>query len=179
MDQNEDRGFRLGITSLVATGAAHLELLVRRWSFDQIEFARKSQDGRMTLVLDENGTVVRSLWALMDSPDLERAKAALRLREGTTKPEYIGSYSRVDQKQPQNICVLDIETWLEKQGLDAVIWTALPFKFGNSGVFPSKDEVLAYLGECTGGTRENRQRIHSKKPLSKLTHNIAAQLKQD
>ena len=50
--------------------------------FVNIDFLRKSQDGRMTLVLDEVATPVRSLWAQMDAPDLAQARA----REGRHSP---------------------------------------------------------------------------------------------
>ena len=75
------------------------DLPIRRYWFDDgplipLEFARQSKDGRITLVILPDARPVRSLWTLMDSDSLEEAKERLRLREGRTKPEYIGDWSR-------------------------------------------------------------------------------------
>ena len=70
-------------------------LPIRRYWFDDgplipLEFARQSMDDRITLVIVPDARPVRALWTLMDSDSFEDAKERLRLREGRTKPEYIG-----------------------------------------------------------------------------------------
>lgn len=50
-----------------------------------LEFARKSSDGRMTLVVCEQGTVCPTLWNTLTSSSLEEARDALAKREGLTK----------------------------------------------------------------------------------------------
>jgi hypothetical protein len=49
-----------------------------------VEFARQSNDGRLTLVIGDGFQYFPSLWARMASPDLEEAIENLRTREGTS-----------------------------------------------------------------------------------------------
>jgi len=46
-----------------------------------LEFARKSKDGRMTLVVCKQGTLCPTLWNTLSSPSLDEARAALARRE--------------------------------------------------------------------------------------------------
>jgi len=64
----------------------------------------------MTLVLTEHGTVVRSLWGLMDCTDIEKAKEALFIHEGITTKEpnkYIGSLLQSDQPKEEEFMYCD------------------------------------------------------------------------
>lgn len=77
------------------------ELPIRGSWFDdgplvRVEFARQSNDGRITLVLTGQGTLARALWALMDCDTVEKACEALRMREGVSKGKCdgIGSLER-------------------------------------------------------------------------------------
>ncbi len=60
--------------------------VLRTWFEDgpllPIEFARESDDGRITLVLAEDQPLVRSRWALMNVADRAAAREAVRRREG-------------------------------------------------------------------------------------------------
>lgn len=132
-------------------------------SLIKVEFARQSQDGRITLVLTEQGTLVRSLWALMDCTNIEDAREALRAREGVpkNKPAFIGSFERGgDGPAPLAGC----SEWLAHQQLDAIVWTALPPKFGETEQVPTEVQVLDYLGDLRGAARDNAEQYIRKAP---------------
>jgi hypothetical protein len=78
--------------------------------------------------------------------DLVHAREALRIREGIglkkTAAEYIGSWkTAATPRGPAK----PIASWADKLGLDAVVWTALPPRYGNENRVPTVDEVVAHL----------------------------------
>jgi hypothetical protein len=126
--------------------------------FVRVEFTRQSSDGRVTLVVEPNAAPVRVLWAVMLPTDLELAREALRDREGITAKKWeslIGSWQR-NEEVPQSIP--DLSNWTQANGLDAVIWTALDYKFDGLDVSPTADQVVDYLRPLTGTMRENAER---------------------
>jgi len=137
----------------------------REWFSDgpliQVEFARQSRDGRITLVLTKCARPVRSLWALMDCTTLDDATEALRKREGTRK-DLIGSYQNGGPEGPSEIS--DLEGWLSSNGLDAVIWTALPPKFDDEEKFPTQSQVIEYLRCLRGSARDSAEEYVRKTP---------------
>ncbi|ELI6455812.1 hypothetical protein RRM46_002045 [Flavobacterium psychrophilum] len=89
-----------------------------------IEFARISKDGRLTLVITENGTYVKTYFAMSNNIETNEAIKNLSKREGS---ENIGFYIKEtntffpeDFKHKQ--AILD---WIENYGMTAVIWTNL------------------------------------------------------
>ncbi len=123
-----------------------------------VEFARKSSDGRLTLVIVPDATPVRSLWAMMDGADIDTAAEALRKREGTPKqrPEWIGRWSSGD---PDPVNIPGLSGWVGGRGVSRVIWTALPPKFhGEDDRVPSVDEAVDYLRSLTGRLRQEAER---------------------
>lgn len=140
------------------------ELAIKRqWyedgPFMKIEFVRQSSDGRITLVVSnlESTTLVRTLWAAMDSQDLAAAREALRQRENTraNRPEHIGSWKVGDNPPP---AIPDIADWAKAHGVSGAVWTALPPKFADEDRAPSEAEVVEYLKGLTGATRGNAER---------------------
>lgn len=110
-----------------------------------IEFAKKSNDGRVTLVLHEGVAEVRCLWSFMTNTDLDSAKEALALREGSTSKDLtknIGFWCK--NKNSSGVGVDAIKKWAETIGIDAVIWTSLK---GNFAEEKDKigEEVLAHI----------------------------------
>lgn len=134
-----------------------------RWFGDgpflPVEFARKSQDGRITLVLDEKAAPVRSLWALLDCTDIEQAAEALRAREGVSLKNikrHIGQW--VKGKDDPSL-ISGLNDWAKAHGINAAVWTALPPKFDDqNGKTPSEADVLAYLQSLRGKPRSNAEK---------------------
>lgn len=92
----------------------------RQWFTDgpfvKVEFVRQSSDGRITLVLHAAASPVRSLWAVMDSSDLDVAREALRKREHIPAGNraHIGSWSKGDDT-PESI--QNLPQWAESRAL--------------------------------------------------------------
>lgn len=86
--------------------------------FAPVEFARQSNDGRITLVIEPNAEPVRVLWAQMLSHNLEDAKKALCDREGIPARNcalLIGAWT-AENRSPANITGL--AQWAEARALD-------------------------------------------------------------
>lgn len=138
----------------------------RNWFEDgpliHVEFVRKSKDGRITLVLEPTETPVRSLWAVMDTTDIATARKALQKREGCNLND-IGSWA-AGEVAPK--LVLGLPEWAHARGINAVIWTALPSKFGDASTksAPSEEDVVLYLSNLTGAERDNAERYVRKAP---------------
>lgn len=139
------------------------ELAIRRRWFDDgplihVEFARQSQDGRITLVLVQTETPVRSLWAKMDATDLASAKTDLRKREGIpekNEEKHIGAWS-VGQLSP--VLIPGLAEWAAANSLGHAVWTNLPPKFNGAETTPSADQVVQYLGGLKGAKRDVAER---------------------
>ena len=90
-----------------------------------IEFARISKDGRLTLVITENGTKVPVLFTLSNCHNLEEAVLNLAVREGSGRNS-IGSYDKnKDTFSSKFQFENEIKNWIKNTDFDAVIWTNL------------------------------------------------------
>ena len=168
----ENGGGRWDVTNIACLGWGSLiwdprDLPIRRGWFEDgplvpVEFARQSQDGRITLVVVPSARPVRSLWALMDGEDLEAARTCLKQREGVRKREHIGSWSRGDADPA---FLQGLGEWALARNIDAVVWTALPPKFDEkNGRLPTEEELIAYLSELRGARRDAAERYVRRAP---------------
>jgi len=90
-----------------------------------IEFTRISKDGRLTLVIIENGTKVPVLYTLSNYHNLEEAILNLAVREGSGRNS-IGSYDKSKDTFSSKFLFKDeIKNWIKNTDFDAVIWTNL------------------------------------------------------
>lgn len=125
-----------------------------------VEFARQSQDGRMTLVIVKNSRAVTTLWARVGVATLACAAEALREREGTNI-KHIGTWSAGDNSPAD---IPDLANWAAVRKLDHVIWTALPAKFDGRERVPGEQEVVNYLSQLSGRERASAERYIRKAP---------------
>ena len=125
-----------------------------------IEFCRISDDGRLTLAIDETfGALCKTYSAPSTLESLEAARDDLCEREGMADARAIGfvepaSDTQSDfaaQSHPQVIAT--IAAWAESLGYDAAIWTALTSNFdewGKGGELFSVSAALRYLETLEG-----------------------------
>ena len=144
------------------------ELPIQRYWFNDgplvpVEFARQSQDGRMTLVVLNGARPVRSLWALMDAQSEEDAREHLRIREGIPKKnvgEHVGRWPG-----GTTAGIVGLEEWARSRHLDAVVWTALPPQLKTAkGCVPTEDEVMGYVRGLTGARRSHAEQYVRRTP---------------
>ena len=107
-----------------------------------VEYIRQSQDGRLTLVIDNSCHRQPVLWAEMTFEDCDEAKENLKSREKTID-KYIGLWRRGDESPPT---IPEINKWADLVGAESIIWTDLPPKFGGENFrSPSLAEAQQYL----------------------------------
>ena len=142
------------------------ELPIRRYWFDDgplvpVEFARQSQDGRMTLVVAPDARRIRVLWALMDSECPNKAREQLAKREGIKRNvnAHVGLWV-----QGNTTSLPGIEKWARARDLGAVVWTALPAKFDGVEQMPNEDDIIEYLRDLKGARRDNAERYVRRTP---------------
>lgn len=142
----------------------------KRWFTDgpllPIEFARQSNDGRITLVITPGAQPVRSLWIPMTVFDSTTAQSMLAEREGIRKediPKYIGYWGATGSHASE--LAETIGHWAVPLGLDAVIWTNLPPKFNHREQVPTVEEVIAYLRDLPPEVQQRAEEYVRKTPF--------------
>jgi len=130
-----------------------------------LEFARHSDGEIVSLVVLESGPLQPTFWARVALDSLDAAREALRAREDVRAniSEWIGSFpGPAGIEYPQSLA---FRTWLERNGADAVIWTALPVKSREcNGRMPSVDEAVTYLESLDEEERRRAEAYIRKSP---------------
>ncbi|MFD1145400.1 hypothetical protein ACFQ4C_30015 [Larkinella insperata] len=131
-------------------------LIQNKWFEDgpllPIEFTRRSDNQRMTLIIDDAAKPVRVLWALMTVDNLDEAIKSLKEREGT-KEDAIHFIKSIDE--PAKKTEIIIRKWLESKNLDAAVWTGLSYSKHTNNRRPSVIEVVNHLN----GLEYNRRKV--------------------
>ncbi|MEK6153893.1 hypothetical protein WIW50_11560 [Flavobacteriaceae bacterium 3-367] len=133
----------------------------KNWNKDgpllPIEFARISDNGRLTLVICSNSNQVNVLWTMMEHKSLEMARENLKEREGTLNIDRIGYVNLVDNTQSSRYDGIAevIIPWAKSKKLGAVIWTDLGVRFKDK---IQKDlnlkNIIDYLGNLNSTKKE-------------------------
>lgn len=127
-----------------------------------IEFARISQDGRLTLVIDPDVEELQTLYSISRFEELDHAILNLAVREGCGRNK-IGHFLKDDNElSPDDFQFgQTIKHWIEeKETIEAVIWTNLSPKLWYKNkegdiVDVPKDCLVSYLE----GLPQNKQAI--------------------
>jgi hypothetical protein len=117
-----------------------------------IEFARVSENRRLTLVITPGARSLPVLWAGLRVLSLDDAAERLRVREGRTRSQWIGRWPH--RAWEKDAAGRDIAAWAREHKLEGVVWTALPPKFSDEvGRVPTMTEAISYLNSLTGEDR--------------------------
>lgn len=122
-----------------------------------LEFSRDSDDSdELAIVLQEGVPLMPTWYAMLDTDNMQDARAMLGAREkiDPDHPEWIGSIPAVDCSATD----ARIAAWLNGHEIDGVVWTALPPKFADvEGRAPSAEEAVAFLSGLRGTTRAHAE----------------------
>lgn len=139
----------------------------RQWfddgPFGRVEFLRRSNDGRITLVLSGEADLVRLLWAPMDTNDLAEARRALKEREGLSANDWEKHVGTWSVGNSDSRLIPGMGAWALAHGVDSVVWTALGPRFEGDAP-PTEDQVVSHLASLRGVARENAERYVRRAP---------------
>jgi hypothetical protein len=144
--------------------------LSSRWHSDgpelPLEFARVSDDARLTLVLHEQSPRQKTYWAVGVLTTLDAVRENLRVREHCRTINPIHAMTRagcVSGTVPERVRGV-ISVWFaDHPDLDAVVWTGLGPKWTPSDAF-SIDGAIAYLRALREPARSRAEEYLRKAP---------------
>jgi hypothetical protein len=118
-----------------------------------IEFSRISNNGRLTLVIDEQaGVPVPTRYALSSFTSTDAAVRDLQIREGAPTAKGIGFIDRAAGRSSTHVhdnhpdAWARIEQWAHQNDIGTVIWTAIGPRFKDKTGTPfSLEAAISYL----------------------------------
>ncbi len=128
--------------------------ITTRWQSDgpslPIEFARISEDGRLTLVIQPSAENQTVYWAVSEFGEVAKARCNLQAREGTI-PRHV-HYLATDGTCAKDVLEQvreSVQVWLRvHEDVGAVIWTGLPTNWPNKrGCDFTPEDAVRYLEE--------------------------------
>jgi hypothetical protein len=154
----------LGWGSLVWNPRDIGRILDGEWQADgpllPIEYCRQSQDGRLTLVVHDAALPVQVLWSRARTKDIDEAIRLLAARERC-------SIQRINSLMRDSTSVdpFGLREWVHKVGVDALIWTGLPPRFGERNLTaPTLPQAIDYLRSLEGVPREKAEEYVRRTP---------------
>lgn len=150
-------------------------LIDNKWHNDgphlPIEFFRQSNDGRLTLVINDKARPVQTLWSLMKTEKVSEARKSLQLRENINDSnidDFVGVVHV--SEETKNPIKLIIQSWLKTKEFDCAIWTNLPPKFNNiKNRIPTIAEAINYLSSLDSTKSKLAEEYIRKTPKQILT----------
>lgn len=132
-----------------------------------IEFARISNDGRLTLVITDNGSKNQVYYCVSTYKAVDEAILDLAIRESSGRGS-IGYYYKKQDKFHTSAFKFkqEIKEWIDKLDIDAVIWTDLSEKWSvknSSDIKP--DNRVDYLKHLVGNTSVKAEEYIRKTPI--------------
>ncbi len=127
-----------------------------------IEFARISNNGRLTLVITQDDTEVQTLYTLSNYKTIEEAVRDLAVREGSSRKS-IGFYEKA-KREFSDVNFLfknKIIEWIDTTDFDAVIWTNLKENWQTKTNYK---ERIEYLKSLKGETKTLAEEYIRKTP---------------
>ena len=147
------------------------------WVYDgpvlPIEFARISKDGRLTLVITENGTPNKTFYTFANQKQsFEETIENLRIREGKCNRKNIGYYkAETDEFHSEDFKYKnEIRNWSKEKKIKNIIWTDLPEKWNyendnNETISINPNERIDYLKSLVSDKKERAEEYIKKTPF--------------
>ncbi len=143
--------------------------VAQKWREDgpvlRLEFARRSNDDRITLVVCEQGTPCPTLWTTLSCSSLNEARQALAKREGLPSERHAAFCTSTETSGHHGAEL--VQAWAKKRGFAGVVWTGLPPKSPASNKnkdYPSIDDVISHLGKLEGDFARRAEEYVRKAP---------------